>query len=115
MSYGDWDVILKEYQEFYLKNPKTSDLVFGILKIIPFLREKSSFFGLTPGTSHATLFLEAPHKKSRIYVSYQKDFYTLYLMNPATDIIVEETRVPYDIIITTITDYMMKLLSNELD
>ncbi len=83
MSFNDWDKVLADYQEVYIHS-RYEEHAKGMLNLIPRIREDDAFMEVIPGTSHATLFLALPNKKTQVHVWCEQlaSKYSVYLYNP---------------------------------
>jgi hypothetical protein len=113
MAFGDWDEVIKVYEEVYgapkYSKHRYAEHITNMRRLVPQLKAHPDFQDVLPGTSHATLFMQLPQKRTTLNVWYnRRGVYTVYLNHPEQgdyDELVVET----EDIIPTLQVYLQKM------
>jgi hypothetical protein len=108
MAYGNWDALLKEYQEIYLPS-RYGQHAQSMIDLIPELRQRPAFAEVIPFSSHATLCLKLPSNRTLICLWGEDDGnYRIYLDHHEAGISDEKVVAPSEVL-RTLQDYLRKI------
>lgn len=113
MAYGNWDDLLKEYQEIYLPS-RYAQHARRMIDLIPHLRRHPAFAEVIPFSSLATLCLKLPSSRIVVCLWGEDDgTYQIYLNHHEAGTS-DEKVVAASEVIATLQDYLRKILVPEI-